>query len=777
MYNVLLTFQTLCVLLAFFCVIRIMIVKNTTNSKFLIPALICSFVYGAGYLMEMTSKSYNEAYFSFIVEYMGLSYVVIFYFLFILDYCEETRVPSLFKGLIFAFDTFVLLMVIDMRSGNAYYTSSKFLESGLFPHIETGRGFLYWSFAGLEFVLLIFSACVLMIKCKQMKQKHRKKLLTFLFAESLFPIVGIIINLTGVFGEFDIGPSMVNIMLSLAMLTLTNGRLVDVRGIAFASLYQNLNTGIIVVDSDKNYMGSNFAANIIFPEMDNWGPGENLTKLDVPLCNVAGEYYFDRNGNYYVSTCSRLFDRGKHVGYLVSISDISDVRERIDEMKALKEEADAANAAKSRFLANMSHEIRTPLNAIIGMSELSENEESREVISDYLGQIKSAGQMLLDIVNDVLDISKAESERLEIVPVEYDLLDVLESVINVVNMRIGEKNIDFFVDVDPNLPRHLIGDNVRIKQILTNFLGNAEKYTDTGFITLAVSGEANGDILSLSVSVRDTGRGIKKEDLGKLFKPFSQVDTKKNHGITGTGLGLNIAGRLIELMGGTYNVESEYGVGSLFSFEIKQEILGREPIARNEERREIKVVKFASFHLYDKSDIEVKNGLNIFKPATPEAKENAEAKISNAGKPDGNVVKDKKPELPQFSDARVLVVDDNKVNVKVLVAYLKRFGIVADACYSGMEAISKVMNQEYDLIFMDHMMPEMDGVETTKRIREIDEPAWAKTVKIIACTANVIKGMENLFLDAGMDDVVPKPIQLDFLMEKLNAYLKKKTEV
>ena len=360
--------------------------------------------------------------------------------------------------------------------------------------------------------------------------------------------------------------------------------------------------------------------------------------------------------------------------------------------------------------------------------------------------IKSAGEMLLDIVSEVLDISKAESGKLEIIPVEYDLKKLLEGVINVANMRIGDKPIKFIVDINPTIPRNLIGDNVRIRQILMNFLSNAEKYTDKGKITLKLDYEKQSeDTIVLKGSIADTGRGIKESDLGLLFNPFTQVDTKKNHTILGTGLGLSIVDRLLVLMNGTHDVESTYGEGSTFSFTIPQQFTDAEPLSKSE-YRVIEVTKYTSFELYR------------------EIKSSSESAPSSEGKSDAA------SERTDFSGSRVLVVDDNMINIKVLTSFLKQFGIIADSVSSGKDAIARISEKEYDLVFMDHMMPEMDGIETVKHIRELDNEN-ARTVPIVACTANVIKSALEDFKAVGMNDYIPKPIILDQLKEVIRRYL------
>ena len=680
---------------------------------------------------------------SLVIEYLGLAFLPVGYFCFTCDYLG-IRLNTGLKWVFFCFSGFILSLVVLTPYVNLYYAGYQYAETGLYPHLVTEKGPVYWGYVVIETAFILASAILFAQRLRRSHNPRIRALLLILFLESLLPVLGPTINALNITGGFEPSSGLVSIMATLITFTLTSGRMADVREVAYANLYRNVGTGIIIADSSKNYLDSNFSAQTMLPVLKEMTPGTPLLLPGLSLFQGLGEHSFEQDGKLYVSTCVRLFERGKNIGFIISINDVSEIRERMEEMRRLKEAADAANAAKSRFLANMSHEIRTPLNAIIGMSELSEKEESVDLIRDYVTQIKSAGKVLVDIVSNVLDISKAESGKLDLTPVEYDTTDFFNSIINITNMRLGDKPIEFLIDVDPSIPKRLYGDDVRLKQVFMNFLGNAEKYTESGHIRLTVDGSTDGGRVKISAAIEDTGRGIKDEDKEKLFKPFSQVDTVNNRGITGTGLGLNIAARIIELMGGSYSVESTYGSGSRFSFEVYQDITDAGPFAGGKERQVFNVARYTAFHLYGK-------------------KESAETRKQ--------ILEQQKAEEKKYTGASVLVVDDNKVNVKVLCAYLKKFDINADVAYGGEEAVETVRNKEYDLILMDHMMPGMDGVEATKAIRNLDVP-WAKSVRISACTANVIKGVEDEFKEAGMDDFLPKPVQFDALSAQLYRILK-----
>jgi signal transduction histidine kinase/CheY-like chemotaxis protein/HPt (histidine-containing phosphotransfer) domain-containing protein len=387
-----------------------------------------------------------------------------------------------------------------------------------------------------------------------------------------------------------------------------------------------------------------------------------------------------------------------------------------------KEKAEASSKAKDDFLAKMSHEIRTPMNAITGMAELLLRGELSDTARLYAQDIRQASNNLVAIINDVLDFSKIESGKMDIIPVRYHLSSLINDTINIIRIRLMEKQIQFVLDVDKSIPNNLIGDEVRIRQILINLLSNAVKYTDQGQIKLSIKiKEITEKQIWLIASVSDTGKGIKPEDRIKLFGDFVRVDTKENQGIEGTGLGLAIAKRLCVAMGGDITVESEYGKGSTFTVVVLQNI----NIKGNE--------------LYpDDSNLLINGHDNYF------------------------TIRFKLPSV------RILVVDDISANLKVAEGLLSPYDAVVDTCLSGEEAIEMIKDKTYDLVFMDHMMPEMNGIEAVTQIRARERKP---KLPIIALTANAVSGMKEMFLEKGFDDFLAKPIDILKLEEILDRWI------
>jgi len=435
-----------------------------------------------------------------------------------------------------------------------------------------------------------------------------------------------------------------------------------------------------------------------------------------------------------------IYDAGTMVYVVGSFDDVTERTRLQADLKVALKQAQDASLAKSHFLANMSHEMRTPLNAVIGLSELTlEDGVLGEDARINLMKISNAGATLLSTVNDILDISKIEAGKFELIPVDYDIPSLINDTVAQSIMRIGEKPIKFILNISESLPARLHGDDLRVKQVINNLLSNAFKYTKEGEVELKVNCERDGDgeTVWMTASVRDTGIGIKKEDITRLFTDYEMMDVESHRKIEGTGLGLTITKNIVEMMGGTITVDSEYGKGSVFTAKFKQKYLTDVVIGA-----------------------EMAESLKGFKYTDQKRRQNSRMARVN------------------LSYARVLIVDDVATNLDVAKGMLKPYGMQIDCVTSGPEAIDIVRAEKakYNAILMDHMMPGMDGIEATRIIREEIGTEYAKTVPIIALTANAIVGNEEMFLKKGFQAFISKPIEMSRLDTVIRQWVRDKNK-
>ncbi len=386
--------------------------------------------------------------------------------------------------------------------------------------------------------------------------------------------------------------------------------------------------------------------------------------------------------------------------------------------------ADSANKAKSDFLSSMSHEIRTPINAIMGMDEMILRETKEPATLEYAQNLQHAAKNLLSLINDILDLSKIEAGKMEIIPVEYHLSSVLNDLVNMIQARAEKKGLELIVEADKNIPSLLFGDEIRVKQIITNLLTNAVKYTEKGSVTLQVNYlNIDADNIYLCISVSDTGIGIKEEDIKKLFSAFERIEEERNRTIEGTGLGMNITKQLLNMMGAELSVSSVYGQGSNFRFQVAQKVMDREPIGDFEEAYKRSLAQREEYH-----------------------------------------------ESFKAPNAKILIVDDTYMNLTVIKGLLKQTQIKIDTAGSGQECLDMVQKVKYDIIFLDHMMPEMDGIETLEKMKKLPDNLNEDT-PVISLTANAISGAREQYIAAGFKDYLTKPVNCDQLEALIVKYL------
>ncbi len=525
-----------------------------------------------------------------------------------------------------------------------------------------------------------------------------------------------------------------------------------------------------------------------------------------------------------------IFFGDDHRRIIMLCTDIQGEEDIREQLRSAAADAQEANRAKSAFLANMSHEIRTPMNSIVGISEILLGKPLPEDVLMDISTIQNSGSSLLGIINDILDFSKIETGKLEINETDYMLPSLLMDVSNVISVRISGRPIFFMMDIDPAIPSRLYGDDIRLKQILLNLIGNSAKFTREGYIELRVEGRMTDEThCELVFEIKDSGIGIRREDFGKLFTTFSQVDTKRNREISGSGLGLAISRNLARMMGGDLTVESEYGKGSLFTVRIVQTVkeyvrfgevkdpgkyriliceqneavihsltrtmekLGLDYAVCRETDRLRSYEGMTHVLIRRKSFLDLREKLEFMFP-----KENICLILDSGEHAESHFLQYKQLQLPlicmqiinvlngeeivtsikkksfdrsqivPLSFARILIVDDNTTNLQVAQGLMAPYRMKIDVAASGFKAIEMVKAVRYDAIFMDHMMPEMDGIETTQYIRKLPGDYYRK-VPIIALTANAMSDARAMFLSSGMDDFVAKPIE----MAELNRVLKK----
>ncbi len=576
-------------------------------------------------------------------------------------------------------------------------------------------------------VYVVLMICFCLSRCRKAKKTAEKRRFGCLVLINLVAVAGYFTYLSGVTRGYDTMLLAYLIDSLLLSVLIFKGGILDTLTLAKELAVDELCEGLVVVDNEENVIYFNHKTEQIY-EGITFGKAEAILD-DMDDC-ILEHRNLVRGRNIYAAG-SWLIERDNvYYGRMYVLSDITDsyhytqqVREQAGIMKELKDQAESANRAKSVFVSNMSHEIRTPMNAIVGLTEVLLRRDRDAEDKQYLMNIKSSGEALLDIINDLLDFSKIEAGKFEIVKDAYDVAQMMRDIEVIGKTRIGDKNVTLVMDIDRQIPKLLYGDGLRIRQVILNIMNNAVKYTEEGTVTLSVRQEAcDGENVQLQVSVADTGQGIRQEDLDGLFDAFTQVDIKKNQGKEGTGLGLAISRQLVELMGGQLRVESEYGKGSRFYFTLREGVRSTEAIGD-----------------YTRTQ------------AQPEQ---ADEDIFTF----------------QAPDAQILLVDDNEINQEVAKALMEPFAMKIDVASNGKQAVEMVLKKQYDIVFMDHFMPVMDGQKATEIIRGMEGEAF-QSLPVIALTADAVQGVREELFQAGMNDFVSKPIDVADVSRVLRQWL------
>jgi len=699
--------------------------KHQQYLLFLIFALCINFV---GYLLELQSTFLREALTTVKFSYLGKSFLGITMFLFVMQICK-VKIPVWVSRTLALVHIVIIFLVLNCEKHTLFYNSIEFVQEGDFPHLVLGHGVVY----NLNCIILISYAAVMIGVCVHYYQRahyvFEKKQFGNLLFINIVALLGFAIYISGVTKGYDITLLAYLIDTILLSVLIFRHRLFDTLTLAKDLAVDSLAEGLVVVDNDEKIIYFNQKAEQIYEKI-SLGKAEPILE-DMNDCilekkNIIRDKQIYAVGSYMVEQESTYY------GKMYVLTDVTDnyhytkrMQEQAEIMKELKEQAEAANQAKSLFVSNMSHEIRTPMNAIVGLTEVLLRKDWPVEEKKYLLNIKSSGKALLDIINDLLDFSKIEAGEFVITRDTYDIAQMFRDIQVIGDTRIGDKDVKLVMDVDREIPRLLYGDSLRIRQVLINIMNNAIKFTDKGSVTVQVQAkQREGKRVQLDFSVKDTGQGIKKQDLEHLFNAFTQVDLKKNRGKEGTGLGLAISRQLVELMGGTLLVESEYGKGSEFYFTLWEGIESEENIGDFGEVKE------------QAGDA----GKDMFTFTLPEA--------------------------------TILLVDDNEINREVAQALLEPFEMKIDVVSNGKEALDLVQQNHYDLVFMDHYMPVMDGVEATRRIRSL-EGDYYKNLPILALTADAVQGVKEEFLAAGMNDFVSKPIAMKDITSALTRWIPK----
>lgn len=686
--------------------------EGAREQKLLVVIMCGTLMQNVGYLLELTAHLKDAAMTAVAVEKVASAFTPLCYCWFIYILCDINP-PKIFLRFLGAVIFLCLPMTVFNWNGLFYREIRWETAPDGFQYLSLAYGPMYWVFLFAHVVIPYILCISTLTKAIRERSDHQvnRQYCMILIISSL-PVAVLALYVCKIVKVYDFTPVTLAISPAMVVIVVWSRRNYDFRHLAAEKVLESMGDGVIALDAHERLVSYNRAAMHIFTSLSDHKRGENIRVLEdfrEEMLNEQIPYSFSLNGQHYESHSKHIIDEnGKRQGYVILILDMTDIKAYINEIKRVRRQAEKASIAKSEFLANMSHEIRTPMNAIIGLNDIIMEESGDTEIYAHAKDVQSAAKNLLAIINDILDLSKVEAGKMELVHVNYYVKAMADEVMGMMDMAASQRGLLLKYECDGTIPCRYCGDEGRIKQILINILSNAVKFTKKGYVRAYITGKPgrNEDEEMLTFCVEDTGCGIREDDLEKIFEDFRQVDSKRNRSVEGTGLGLAIVKHLVELMEGEIKVESTYGKGTTVTITIPQKIVDRRQVSEMQEM--------------------------------PRAEH---------GIKDGFVA----------PGMKVLIVDDNMVNRKVARGFLKTYAFDLTEADSGTEAIALVRANRYDLIFMDHMMPEMDGIEAVEIIRrDCGENGTAPV--IIALTANAMEGMREQFMEHGFQDFIAKPL-------------------
>ena len=690
-----------------------------------------------GYWQLAMSHNLEEALLANRIAYLDGTFLTLFIFLAVAQFCR-IRIPAWMIAAMSVAGFVVLGLSYTGGYSTIYYSNVSIVRRHGVTFLVTQDGPAHILYTCL---IVVYALIDLGVMIYAFRNKHKVSYINtfFLLATELFCMAVYAIESFTVC-EIQLLPFAYVLNMALLFVLFRRTNLYDLSINAEHIREERREYGYISFSHHGKYIGSNEVARKYFPELERLLMDHRIPPKEEFLYKEFGDWvahfgpntgktrYYTRNDRILKCRLS-YFTMGKqsHIqGYLIEITDDTNQQLHIQELNEMARKAEEANLAKSTFIANMSHEIRTPIHAVLGMNEMIMRESSEPQIRVYAGNIKKSGNLLLSLVNNILDYSRMEQGNQKLQPVTYETGKLLSNALDVIRLQTNNKNLRLEVFIDEHLPVKLIGDDLKFQQILFNLLTNAVKYTNEGYVRLCVSQkERHEDSVSIGVSVEDSGIGIRKEDIAHLTNAFCRVDEKRNRNIEGAGLGLSIASQLLQQMGSQLIIDSEYGVGSIFSFELIQQIADASELG-----------PFSSF-----------------------SEEDSETPV---------------PVTPRFTapEAKILVVDDNEMNRFVFRGLLKYLKVQVTFAESGKECLSAIATRHFDLIFMDHLMPELDGIETLHIMKKRSGHLCTDS-KIIAVTANAYPDARDVYLKEGFDDFLEKPVEGKQLESIIYQYLPK----